>query len=543
MRSVRQFYVYAVAGVTLVIAAIGVINLLGLGIDLLLSAVTGQEWIEGSPNWERERLSFSLPFIVIAGPIWFLHWRMAERAVSGPDAEAERRSEIRAAYFALAFLAGLLLLPGITTVVSLPFGVLLGNPLAAQDRESVVTSLAVVLVTAAVWEFHRRIYSRDIRAETTETRSALLPQIALYAVSAIAGIVLLISVSSLITFAIDTMLDSSNLESWWRLGLANSVGNFVAGGLLWPVTWFYTERLLTTSTWWGQSALGSGVRRLFVLAVAVIAAFVVLMNVADAIEVAVRLALGAPERGVDARPNDIVGPLLASLPFIAAWIVSRRRLLAEAAGIGFPLPLVTAQRLFSYPMAFLGLLLGSAGLAMLLGELFEVVTGADNWRTDVGWPLGLTVAGGVLWGWHWRATSARFAREPVAEQLSPARRVYLFVVLGVALVVLVIGLAITVYQVLQLVLGVSDTARLAAEIALPLGITLTTLVVSAYHGLLLRRDLAVRATTERVEMVNQAETVARTQVALVLTGPADDDVTAVIDALRRQLPEGYDIST
>jgi hypothetical protein len=540
---VRQIYIYVVAAATLVIAAIGVINLLGVGIDLLLSAVTGQDWNQGGPDWERERLSFALPFIVIATPIWFLHWRMAERAVSGPDSDAERRSEVRALYFALAFLAGLFLLPGISTVISLLVEAWLGNPLTGTERESAVTSLAVGLVTAAGWVFHRRLYSRDVGAETTEARSTLLPQISLYAVSAIGGIALLFGVSDLIRLAVDTMADAGTSEHWWRESLATGLGSIVAGGLLWGVTWFYTERLLTTSAWWGKSAAGSGVRRAFLLAATVLAGLVVIINIADASDVAVSLALDARERAAGARPRSVAGPLLASLPFVAAWVLSRRRLLAEPDRIGFPLPLVTAQRLFGYVMALLGLLLGSAGVAMLLGDLIQLAAGVEDWRADLGRALGLAVAGGVLWGWYWRATLARFARDPVAEQYSSARRAYLFVVLGAALVALVIGLAITVYQVLQVVLDVSGADRLAAAIALPLGITIATAGVALYHGVLLRRDLAVRATVERTEAVEEEQAAAgRTQVALVVTGPAQGDTFAVIDALRRQLPEGYDIS-
>lgn len=541
MRIVRQLYIYVVAAATLVIAAIGVINLLGVGIDLVLNAVTGQVWHEGGPNWERERLSFSLPFILIAGPIWFLHWRMAERALSGPDGTAERRSEIRAIYVALVFVAGLFVLPGLVTVISLPVEAWLGNPLTGTDRESVVTSLAIVLVVAAGWEFHRRIYNRDVRAETTEVRSALLPQIGLYAVSAIAGLFLLFGVSSLLRLAVDALAGPGMLDDWWRGTLANGLGNIIAGGLLWSVTWLFTERLLTTSAWWGKSAPGSGVRRVYLLAILSAATFVVIINVATAVDVATGLALDAPRPGADPRLNAVVGPVVESLPFVVAWIMSRRRFMVEADGIGFPLPLATARRLVGYVLAFLSLVFGTAGVAMLLGEVIQLAAGGDNWRADLGWPVGLALTGGAIWGWYWRATLARYAQDPEAEQRSPVRRAYLFVVLGAALVALVIGLAVTVYQVLQVVLGVREVSLLANALSLPLGITVVTTGIALYHGMLLRRDLATRETVVHSAAVDQAaEGPAR--VTLVLTGPAGEDMNAIIDSLRRQLPEGFDIS-
>ena len=51
-----------------------------LGLDRLFTAISGEGWIQDGPDWERERLSLYLPFIVIATPIWWLHWRMAQRA-------------------------------------------------------------------------------------------------------------------------------------------------------------------------------------------------------------------------------------------------------------------------------------------------------------------------------------------------------------------------------------------------------------------------------------------------------------------------------
>lgn len=44
MLMLRRLYVYGVAAVTLAIAAIGAVNLLGIGLNGLLKAITGNDW-------------------------------------------------------------------------------------------------------------------------------------------------------------------------------------------------------------------------------------------------------------------------------------------------------------------------------------------------------------------------------------------------------------------------------------------------------------------------------------------------------------------
>ena len=538
MRTVRRLYVYAVAGVTLLIAAIGAINLLGLGLDAVFRAVSDRSWVQGGPDWERERLSLFVPLVVIATPIWFVHWRMAQRAVHGDDATSERRSLVRALYFTVLLLATLqMLLASLSSAIDVTLRDLLGARLQTYERESLITSLSIVLVVMAAWVFHVAIYRQDVRAETEETRSALPPQLYFYLASAVGAVMLLIGASDLIRLGVDAVADVDGFGRWWREPLASGISLVVTGGLLWSVHWFATERELATSSWWGRSERGSGLRRLYLVAILVITGIMALVRFADGVDGIAGLALDVRLRSDETRLMTIAGPLLATIPPAAFWLLHRRRLLGEPAGIGYPMLAATATRLIEYVMAFLGLLFASGGIAVLLGELVQAVAGEDGWRGDIGWPAGAAIGGGALWAWYWVSTSRRFAADSEAEQVSTSRRAYLFVVLGSALVALVVSLAMTIYQVMQEVLGVSETANLATEIALPLAVTVVTLGVALYHGLLLRRDLPARGLTER------AEEVGRARMELVLTGPEAADLTGVVDTLRRQLPEGYDITT
>ena len=186
-------------------------------------------------------------------------------------------------------------------------------------------------------------------------------------------------------------------------------------------------------------------------------------------------------------------------------------------------------------MAFVSLVMASAGAAMLFAEVVRMVGTEDTWRSDIGRPMGLVIGGGAVWAWYWSEIRARFAADPQTEQLSTSRRTYLFVVFGGGLVALVIGLAMTVYQVMQEALGVSESTQLASEIALPLGVTVLATGVALSHGLMLRRDLAVLEAVRHEEKEQAIEV----GVRLTLTGPKGGDVDSVVEALRRHLPNGY----
>jgi hypothetical protein len=534
LRTVRQLYIYAVAAATLAIAAVGAVNLLVLGIDRILTAISGEGWIQDSGDWQRQRLSLYLPFVVIATPIWYLHWRMAQRAVRGDAAVVERRSLVRNLFLALVLvITGLqLLLGSLMSLTELAIAGPLGPHLQGYERESVVTSLAILIVGAAIWLFHLRAWVGDVRAETAETRESLPVPVYLYVASAVGLLVAIFGARDLIDLAVDAVAGDRGVGRWWRDPLARGVAPLVTGGVIWALHWPLTARLRRVSSWWGRGEQGASLRRVYLVAIPTVTALIALVFLAEGVDGVVRWATDVPLAWRETRATEIATPLLATLPPVGLWLLHRRWLLAEPATSGVPTRPETVARLLGYAMALVGLALATAGGARLAGEAIQALAGEDGWRRDIGWPLGMLIGGGTLWAWYWQQTRRRLARDPEAEQAATSRRAYLLLVLGGAVVALVVGLAMTVYQVLQRTLGVSGTGRLASDIALPMGITLVTAAVAVYHALLLRRDLAVRPLAEHE---------AGARVELVLTGPAGADLDEAVVALRRALPEGYAI--
>jgi hypothetical protein len=175
-------------------------------------------------------------------------------------------------------------------------------------------------------------------------------------------------------------------------------------------------------------------------------------------------------------------------------------------------------------------------IGALIERLANVTDREDDWRTQAAWGLAIAASGAVLWLWHWTAARRRLDRAPEVERASTTRRAYLLAVLGSTLIALIVGLSMTVYRLLQELLGVEDTDELAADISLPLGIALVATAGAIYHGVLLRRDLSVSAA------VAPAATTRPARLRAVITGPTDADLLAVLAELQAHLPEGYEIT-
>lgn len=279
--------------------------------------------------------------------------------------------------------------------------------------------------------------------------------------------------------------------------------------------------------------MGSTVRRIYLLAVVLVSGFMILMFFAEGCDGMVNLVFGVNEQTGETHLTNIAGPLLATVPIIGLWLLHRRWLYAESSNTGEPIQPITIDRLFTYTKAFLGLLMASTGFATLLGELVQTFSVDNDWREDSGWPLGLLIGGAGVWVLAWQSTRGRLVRDTEAEQISTSRRAYLLIVLGGATIGLVVGLAMTIYQVMQKVLGVSSSSDLASDISLPLGVALTTVAILVYHGLLLRSDLRVHTAREGAGD--------RVRQMLVLTGPADADLKTVLKTLREHVPEEFEI--
>lgn len=546
MQTVRRLYLYLISGVSLAIIALGMVNLFGLAFDALLSGVTGHDWVQGGPDWERNRLSLYVPLVAIATPIWLFHWRMIQRARHGAEADIERRSVIRTLYLtAILVFTVLNLLTSLRWTLQVIGERLLGRVLEPFERNDIVQNLAAIVVIASIWAFHWKSRDRDVREGPLEGVTIWLPRLYLYAVSAVGAILLMVGASTLMTVAAKALIGSGETGKWWDDPLANGLALALTGGPVWLLHWSYSARLLRGDAWWAYSERESRLRRVYLVALTALAAVLTLVDVISGIERAIWEVLDSTT--VSSRSEqvrEIVGPPVIAIPFIALWVFHRMRLFREARANEDPEQLATMQRTYGYSLAFVGLALLAGGLAALIATVSLWIAGTPEsasmgkggWQGQVALGTAAAVSGGSLWLWHWYRSLQRMAQAPAAEQASTVRRAYLFAVVGGTVVPLIISLAIIIYQVLQRVLNVAGTGSLAVDIDLPVGIALIATAGAAYHGLLLYRDQRTRPAVSIPEAV-----AIPARLTVIITGPAGADLPSLMAGLRDRLPAGYDI--
>ncbi|MEZ4524220.1 MAG: DUF5671 domain-containing protein [Thermomicrobiales bacterium] len=81
MQTIRRLHIYLMMAVTLGLSAFGLMTLLEVGSISSGQAFGGRELLGIDADEVRQRLSLALPFVLIAGPIWWLHWKLASRSV------------------------------------------------------------------------------------------------------------------------------------------------------------------------------------------------------------------------------------------------------------------------------------------------------------------------------------------------------------------------------------------------------------------------------------------------------------------------------
>jgi ABC-type multidrug transport system fused ATPase/permease subunit len=143
-------------------------------------------------------------------------------------------------------------------------------------------------------------------------------------------------------------------------------------------------------------------------------------------------------------------------------------------------------------MSFLGLGTMAAGLSILLGILLDtgtsLTTTAGWWRNQLALSLSLILVGAPLWIYYWNGILKRMQTGGISEWRALSRRIFLYVIVGVSIIMLAADLVNIIYQLLQGMLQ----SNLATNYLHNAKWSLQTLIVAAlllwYHWQLLRTD-------------------------------------------------------
>jgi hypothetical protein len=561
MQTIRRLYLYLLSGITLGMLSVGLTLLL----EVTLAALgVGRGGLAEGGYGDRERLSVAAALVGVGLPVWGVHWFFVERGLqpANAHADAERASIVRALY--LSVVLGVLLAFGAAAGLSLVqelIRVLLGGPTPEFVSTDPANLVAVLAVSAAAWFYHASIRRRDMRAGPLAGAAAWLPRVYLYGTSLIGLAILLLTLGNLMSFAVQSLVGAAPVEeSGFRtVQLASHLAAILVWGGVWLGHWWYAGRLVADSGWRGASERPANLRLAFFVAVIGISAVAVIWfasRAASAVLVPVLGATGALGGSVDG--DDLVRALLeailAGVPWAIAWWLHVRWARAESLQADNADRAATVDRLDFSIVGLIGLGFGAVGVGWLIGLFLDVVLGGiratgDGWRLELAQYLPLAVLGLVAWAWNWAKLQGRHAADPIGEAGSTVRRSYLLIVIAAFVIASLSSLAVILYRVFGTLLGVSSGGSAISELSTPIGALLVAAAAAVYHGVALRRDMALRASAEPApaqagaeapaEMASPEAAEGEMRRGVVLSGPAGSDLDAALEALRAQLPAGY----
>lgn len=493
--TVRRVFIYGIAFVSLIFAGVGVSMLLG-GI---LEALAGERVIADSDA----DLAIALSFTVVGVPAWVIFAALAQRAVGRHPSEA--LAQLRWLY--LGFARGVAIsiaMAQAATALPAVFG--------TGDFDG--SSWGWALTWLAIWALHEFIVRS---APPTTYGSRYFDRLYRY-FAAIVGLFMfgtgLVGTLTLPALrAYDAIAaDPLMVRGGWQVGEALSVG--LVGGLAWAWHWLAGVRRDAPSTMWDTYVFLFGI--LAGVATSAAAAGTILY-------LALQWAIGDPgATTASAHFRDTIPAAGFLLIGAASWSYHRLVLDEEREARGV-LPRREPERIYRYLVAAAGLVTLAIGLTTLFALAVDVLTpdsaGAfresEWWRNELVTAITFVVVGAPLWVRYWFAAQRALEGGSADELDSPSRRVFLFGVFGVAILVALVNLVILLYQVFDSVLADDFSAEVLRDARWSIAMLLTAGTIAVYYWLVLREHQEV---TARVE----AERPAAVLREVILVGLADD---------------------
>lgn len=234
--TVRRLFIYTLALVGLIIAAVGVSMVIAGALDAITGRVIFAE--------RRQGLAVALAFSVVGGPAWLLFAWLTQRSLR--DHDVERRSQLRRLYLGLA--------RGVAVAVIATNAITAGRMVAGIEGFRGAPWGALV-TWVAVWAVHERL-ARAEPPPTTVTR--LLDRLTAY-FGTLLGLALLLSGAvGVLAAPLSALYDRAFRESMvmgdWSESLRASLVVMLVGGALWSWHWLrdLAQRDRLTTLWLTQ---------------------------------------------------------------------------------------------------------------------------------------------------------------------------------------------------------------------------------------------------------------------------------------------------
>ena len=551
--AVQRAYFYVVLLVAVHMIVLGVANLLRVGAEIALGApsggFTGLPFVFAEFNRPREQYreqaSLAIALLLVAVPVWYVHYRAADGAAR--RSVQERGSALRSAYLHIVVLITALLVFGYgMRVLRLVLqAVLVGDnqffALEPSWEARAMGALAMVVAGAGALVFHLRVAAADRASGALSVRAAELGHLVRYALAVIGLFFFAFSLASMSASIWQNVLflgpsvvggpvGGSPIEvapprtvvfDQLRFDLVNAVPALICGAALWLAAWVPAQRGVRRAG--AERALVA--RGLAIYLAIAVSAFVVLFGITTVIaEVLARLL---SSRIFDVHLARQIGPpAWFAIVFGLVWWYHRRVVESEATRETAAGGAAGIRRGYYYLVAAIGLAMAAIGAAGAIGAMGSgLLRLMDHDARETATFIALVLVGAPAWAFHWRAQQRLLDDD---ERRSLQRRVYLYVtILGSVGALLVFGSAL-LFNLLKAVLAFSFDLAVVHDMWHFAVDSAVGAVSLAWHFRLVRADRAALAAAGVEEMYHVTLLVraadraaAQRRVASALEGQAD----------------------
>ena len=470
----RRLYLYVVSAAALV--------LLAAGLALLGAAILMFVFNDPAADTNRGQLAIFTAMIVVALPVWAVHFWFARRfALHDPY---ERASALRRLYMYLACLVSAL---ATTIALALTLSQILAAGLDNQGFNGETTAQLgwAALVFAAVFAFHFWIAAADRKAAGEEGASATLRRWYMYASLLVGLLIMLNGAANLLQAGLSQLaLGHSTVTQF-----GPAVAWTVAGAVLWA---FHARAIAAAHLWDDRHSTLRAVEGFMALAVSIATA---LFGASTILYYVLARLLGVSNPG-GAGANLLFaasGPVSLVLVYGTAWFLLQRRLTRDA-GTQEADRQAGVRRLYTNLTSLVSLAVlavGAGGLLWTLVEQLEApIIGVRpaQWQDPVSLWLTLLAVGAAVWAAHWR--HAPWA----ADRQSLSRRLYVWAALLASILGVLAGGVGMVNALLQQLFSAHPTLQASSNLDVGhyLAVIVVAAAIGAYHWRVLRADAAAR---------------------------------------------------
>ena len=491
------------------------------GLSLLLSTLIEPLFDKAVIVTGEHRLALALALTLVGTPIWLYLWQRAQRATQEFPAEARSLGRL----FYLYLILGIAAAAGATSLVTV-----LRWAFGANDDPSL--ALAILLVMTGIWLFHWR--AADPVANPSRGVAALMPRLYIY-LTALYALVMFAAGTGLVLYrflleayeaiAQTPILDTEATRLWSR-GMRESLSIAMVGGLWWWAHWF----------WMGRRDIQPGLRQVYLYI------FAVFGGAVTVVVAAAFLIHGILVWVVDAPGLDTAGEHFRFLAVVISGLVVGSALWGYHYAVireeaqGAEGRFIGARRGYQYLVAAVGLATLAVGLVIAFGVGIGVLLPhdsslltTDDWKRPLTLAITLVTVGTPLWWYYWSQVQHEATAAPIEERTRTSRRVFIYAVFGIALLLTLGNLSALLFVVLRDLLEGKLTLESVHESRWFMGSLLMAGAISIYYGFVLREDRRVLAGA--APAVTAVSSAARKRVIAISSAEGRDAVRRVEAAL------------